>query len=369
MGLFTRRMFISVIAGSAYAHGVAAQVAKGSRSASVLLPGDVFFKGFNIGYLAKAGYYSSDKGMAAPEGIAKTGSDWVTLIVMVMQDHFYSTRMYRDFTYTATDIELEEIVKEFHNKGVRVMLKPMLDIHDGGWRGYIRFPAMADQQIQGVTNTYWIDWFASLESSYVYYARLAEMFGVDALSVGSELTQTYRYVKQWKQIIDNVRHIYSGLVTTAGVIENLENPLFQGWFSDVDLIGVSFYVGVPEIDNPSVEQVKAALSKEIERFRKVSEKIGKRIYWSECGIRSVNKGAVNPADYQNGGEFNGKLQANYIQGMLETFQNEKWWAGYQYWKWDEQQVRPQYQSAGGDTGFTIQGKPVEAVLTKWNTSR
>ena len=44
---------------------------------------------------------------------------------------------------------------------------------------------------------------------------------------------------------------------------------------------------------------------------------------------------------------------------------QPWWAGFQYWKWEEQQNRPHYHKANGDTGFTIHGKPAEAVLTKW----
>jgi hypothetical protein len=35
------------------------------------------------------------------------------------------------------------------------------------------------------------------------------------------------------------------------------------------------------------------------------------------------------------------------------------------WKWEEQQNRPHYHKPEGDTGFTVHGKPAEAVLARW----
>ena len=64
--------------------------------------------------------------------------------------------------------------------------------------------------------------------------------------------------------------------------------------------------------------------------------------------------------------YDGEEQANYMEASFRTVWEVPQWMGFFWWKWDETQYRPHYHTEPGvDKGFTIQGKPAEAVMRKW----
>ncbi|MCH4893693.1 hypothetical protein GO308_11280 [Sphingomonas sp. SFZ2018-12] len=332
-------------------------------------PGDdhgLFFHGMNYGYLAKQGYFRA-KGAADVDAMADIGVKWVSLIVMLMQDTIGSLRMYRDFTYTADDLELAAVIDRFHKRGIKVLLKPLLDIQDSSWRGRINFPPLDDQQILGRTNNYWPTWFASMNEAMLYYARMATMLDVEAFAVGAELVGTYPQTDLWRQTVAKVRDVYRGPLCVAAHQDSMKDPAVQAWMREVDYVGLSFYPDLPEPESPTPDDVVRVLSPLRAQYREIATAIGKPLFWSEAGIRSVKGGMKSTGQYRNAAPYDGMVQANYLEGMFRTFWNEPWWAGCQLWKWDEQQQRPHYAQPGGDTGFTVQGKPAEAVIRRWST--
>ena len=100
----------------------------------------MFIKGVSFGFMGKNGYYRSEVGQREADNICATGAKWVALIVTVAQERYSSTRMFADYVYTPSDVELASMVRKFHAAGVKVMLKPMIECLDSVWRGNIRFP-------------------------------------------------------------------------------------------------------------------------------------------------------------------------------------------------------------------------------------
>lgn len=101
-------------------------------------------------------------------------------------------------------------------------------------------------------------------------------------------------------------------------------------------------------------------------LRAVAEKLGVPLLFGETGCRSVHGGAVNPGEYRNAGRYSPEEQANFLEAMCVLFWDEPWWLGFYWWKWDEQQPRPQYATdTAGDTGFVLEGKPAADVLRTW----
>ena len=90
----------------------------------------MFVKGISFGFMARNGYYRSPEGRREIENICALGVNWVALIATVMQDTWYSTKMYHDFAFSPSDEELAETVKTFKAHGIKVMLKPMIECHD-----------------------------------------------------------------------------------------------------------------------------------------------------------------------------------------------------------------------------------------------
>ena len=76
------------------------------------------FKGITFGYYGRNGYFSSDAARREVDRIAELNIPWVCLVVTIMQDAYYSTRMYRDFQITPGDEELVEIINCLHSKGI-----------------------------------------------------------------------------------------------------------------------------------------------------------------------------------------------------------------------------------------------------------
>lgn len=337
-----------------------------SSSAASRSPKFPFLRGVNFGYLSKSGYFSSAAAAEEVDRMADSGVEWVSLLVMVMQDAFYSTRVYRDFRFTPSDRDLARIIERMHRKGLKVLLKPAIDCQDSAWRGRINFPEATSEQIQGVRTDYWGPWFSSVTDAMTYYARLAEEFGVEGFTSAQELLGADFETEHWRKLNEAVRGVYRGhlCINACGDLGRLSHPDFLAWASEVDGVGVSYYSGVPA-EARTADAIHESLSRDLPAWRELAAKLRRPIYWAECGCRSMSSAHVLPSEYRSPGPYDGELQAEYLEGMLRTFWNESWWGGFQLWKWDEQQDRPHYRQPGGDTGFTIRGKPAEAVMLRW----
>lgn len=321
-----------------------------------------FLRGVNFGYLAKAGYYGTKQAELEVDRMAEAGVEWVSLLVMLMQETFYSTRIYRDFRWTPSDTDLEKIIRQFQKRGIRVLLKPIIDCLDSTWRGQITFPEN-EQQIQGVVTDYWSRWFESNRAAMTYYARLSAEWGVEALTVGQELRGADHQTLRWLETVAEVREVYKGWTCTNAIMGQSQ-PAFVGWAKTLDAVGYSNYTNVL-LDKPTVAEVRETVAQNLDKWREIHVLTGNPIYWAEFGCRSVEKGTHATHEYRTDGAYDCEVQANYLEGFLAAYAGQPWWCGFQYWKWEEQQNRPHYHKPEGDTGFTVQGKPAEAVVSKW----
>ena len=91
-----------------------------------------------IGATWSAGAYSLPDSDVSLENLAETGADWIALIVTCYQADLASLRIAANET-TPTDAGLIHVVQQAHDLGLRVMLKPHLDLSRdiSHWRGEI----------------------------------------------------------------------------------------------------------------------------------------------------------------------------------------------------------------------------------------
>ena len=326
-------------------------------------------KGMSFGYLAKRGYFNTPEALAQVDRMAELGVTWVALMASVMQDTFSSTRLYQDFEFTAADHELEAIIARFHARGIKVMLKPMIECHDSAWRGGINFPD-GDQQIQGRTVNYWEPWFESLRQSVAHYGRLAERTGCEAYCIGCELyaAEQARNNARWAKVVAAAREVYAGPVVYDAqpptLLELAEPP---AWLKALDAVCISYYSAAADKPGATVEEMVAKLRPTVAILRLASEKLGGLpVIFGETGCRSVAGAAMQPSEYRTGGAYAPQEQGNFLEAMCTLFWNEPWWLGLYWWKWDEQQNRPHYHTdPAGDCGFTLAGKPAAEVMKRW----
>jgi len=324
---------------------------------------DEMIKGVSLGFLAKNGFYRSAAGRQEIDRICASGATWVALVATVMQDSYQSTRMYADYFYTPSSLEVADTIRRFHDHGIKVMLKPMIECHDSVWRGMISFPEN-QQQIQGITTDYWGKWFKNYTDCMLHYARLAVDTDTEMFCLGCEMLGVEPQEQHWPKLIDTVRQVYSGTLTYNADQYFPNRPFKRDWFSLLDILGVSFYTGTPRL-KPTAAQIAEDLQPSVAAFAELCEATKVPLFFAECGARSVENGAVCPWDYRNSGAYDGEIQAEYLRGVIQAFSPQPWWHGLMWWKWDEQQRRPQYEQAGGDAGFTIYGKPAAEVFRQW----
>ena len=137
----------------------------------------IMFKGVTFGYYARNGYLSSPAARDEVDRIASLHIPWVCLVVTVMEETFCSTRQFRDFCMTPGDDELLDIIGYIHEKGIRVMLRPMLECWDGTHRGQIHLPEgtiFPDRPFR-----YRSQWFANYEHLTRHYCRIAARTGCE----------------------------------------------------------------------------------------------------------------------------------------------------------------------------------------------
>ena len=330
--------------------------------------------GVNLGFLAKRGYYSRKEILKQPELMRKTGVNWCILNANLCQEAFHTTKVFLDFRYSSGEIELTEMAKALHDNGIRIILKPCLTLLDGAWMGKVNFPVSL--QIEGVKKDYWGEWFASFTESAKYFADFAERNAIEGYIAGAEYFGTEWREDEWRNVIAEIRKLYSGPITYEFTCASRKAYKLQ-WFEDLDFLSYSYYPPACKCEWPpeefknapsyTVEQMAEYLKPRRERILSICERFGnKPIAFTELGVRSAHGCVANPCNFETETWYDGEEQANYMEAIFRTFYDIPQWLGLYWWKWDETQNRPHYHTdPRGDMGFTFAGKPAEAVLKKW----
>lgn len=339
--------------------------------------------GTNFGFLAKRGYYNRPEVKMQPELMKKAGVNWATVNMNICQTNYFSDKIYIDFEYSTGELELNEIVKRLHDNGIKVLFKPCLTLLDGAWMGLVNFPSKESlSQIEGVDIDYWKKWFASFESAVKYYSDLAERIGMDALILGAEYFGTEGQNMYWEKMIEIARELYSGPMTYEFTFASRKTYDLE-WIKKLDFLSYSYYPparkpkGIPvnvkespdikNIPEIELEDMINYLEPRKKRITSICKKFGDMpIAFTEYGVRSARGCTMQPFNYLWDTPYDGNEQANYMEASFQTFSQLPQWMGLFWWKWDETQIRPHYNGdPNGERGFTIQGKPAEAVFKKW----
>lgn len=320
-------------------------------------------RGMSYGFRAGRGALDANAVSADADAMRSLGVDAVALHISLAQETFASTRVFADFTVTPSDDEVRNAIRAFRSRGIAVLIKPMIECQDSAWQGTIAFPDN-NEQIQGVRTDYWSEWFRSFGNALAHYATLAQAEGAEMFCVGCELVGTLSQADHWLRTIQQVRDRFAGQLTFDTDHTALDAAV--PWFSQLDLLSVSYYVPAADEPGASVDEMVAKLAPSVSQLRSQAERLGLPVVFGECGCRSRAGAAMLPNDYQLPGRYSGSEQADYLDAVLRSFWPEPWWSGMFWWKWEERQNRPQYSTdPAGDMGFTLRGKPAETTLARW----
>lgn len=291
-------------------------------------------------------YSAAESDETLAQLIKPMGVNWISIVVTCYQDTITSTEIQcLPDTRTPTDADLKHVIRQAHQLGLRVMLKPHIDISndDGHWRGEIGF---------GDDEAEWKAWFANYAEFISHYARLAQAAGVDYFVIGTELVETSGRAGHWRTLVRTIRGIYSGPITYAS---NWDEVWDVTWWDAVDAIGVDAYYPLTLIDHPTVAELKEAWMPIVSRMGQFSTVWDRPIIFTEIGYRSVEEANQQPSDPV---AINLQEQADSYQAVFEAFKGQTWWHGVFWWNWtpDLEQGGPQ------DNDYTANNKPAENIL-------
>lgn len=296
------------------------------------------------------------------ENLRNTGTNYIALVVTEYQDYANSTEIYpiyenfiktSYYTHKTETIEgIKIIIKKAHDLGMKVMLKPHIDLskeknYDTVWRG----------DIGGFrTELDWQKWFASYEKMILKYAELSEETKAEMLSVSCELISVNSRDKEWREIIKKIREVYHGSLISSANHSGEENS--KTWWDVLDYIGVdAYYMG------GDLQGNQKSIDSQLDNISNILEELSKQwkkdVIITEYGFCS-GKCKINDRSYKPN-LTDHYLQAYFYERSLYKFQQKKFIKGIFFWAWNTD------PNMGGrkDHCITPQHKMAEAVLTSY----
>jgi hypothetical protein len=302
--------------------------------------GLVFQKGMS--YVSWPPNFDSANSNESLRLLSLTNTEWVAICVFWYQDNLSSTRIYPSYN-TPSSSSVVKVISRVHELGMKVMLKPMVDPLNGGWRG----------QISPSTT-----WFQSYANFINFWANFSQKYGVDLLCVGCEFSANDVATASWENITSGVRELYSGPITYAANWDHYQN---LHWWDSLDYVGIDAYFPLTNITDPTVEQLKAGWSPWISVMASWQATVNKPIIFTEIGYRSARGTNKAPWNYSTPLPVDLQEQVDCYNATFQTFHHRNWFYGFYWWNWE---TSP-YAGGNSDAGYTPQNKPVQSLITSW----
>lgn len=284
--------------------------------------------------------------------VIKINANWVTLMPFAFLKTIKDTNIiYNDNRqwWGERTIGIEQTALMFHDKKIKVMIKPQIWIPNG-FTGHINMRNEADWKI--------------LEKNYqkfiLEYAQIAQKTSCEMFCIGTELNEfVTNRPKFWKQLIKKIRTTYSGKITYA---ENWDTYDKVPFLKSLDFIGIDAYFPLSDKKTPTINDLAASWIPVKLKLKTLSKTINKPILFTEFGYQSKDFTAKEPWNHSQSSNLNLDAQQNALAVILATFWKEDWFSGGFLWKWYDNNDR-----AGGtnDTDYTPQNKPAALILEKF----
>jgi hypothetical protein len=288
--------------------------------------------------------------------MVSTGANWAALLTTWYQSTYTATTIARIADKTPTDDSLRAAIQDFHDKGLKVMLKPHVDPSDGKWRGEIN-PSNLEA------------WFTSYTQFMLHYALMAQELQVEGFCMGTELKAVSGAANRdrWIAVINAIRSVYSGILTYAA------NATYPGdeftsvsFWDQLDLLGLDGYFTLT--DKTDVTQADLAAAWRRNRYgedlvatvQNFQGSWQKPLIFTELGYRSVDGANRAPWDFNLAGAYDPGEQKDCYAAAFQVWNDyNDWMKGFFWWAWAV--------PAPGltDKDYTPRGKLAEEILRTW----
>jgi hypothetical protein len=263
---------------------------------------------------------------------------------------------------TPSDESTIAAIREAHRLGLRVMLRPYIDVADGSWRADIT---------PSDTNA----WFSNYTNFINHFLDMAKAEKVEEFTIGVELINMTQpeYAGKWEALIAQSRARYSGVLTySANWGKHTRNEYQQiTWWNLLDYIGLSAYFPISLKDNPSEAELAQGWSNYtdqvgeaynwVSEIKATADKYGKPVVFTEIGFGSYTNSPGRWDVTQHPTQISMETQDRAVAATLQVFSQQPWFHGLYWWHWEP------YVGGGGaqDNSDALNNKPAEATITRW----
>ncbi|HQE91566.1 MAG TPA: hypothetical protein PLH19_01525 [Anaerolineae bacterium] len=287
--------------------------------------------------------------------LADTGAGWISVLATWYQNTVTSTEIYSDANKTPTDVGVIHAITTAHDLGLKVMLKPHLDLSADSthWRGQIGE--------EFTTAAQWDAWFASYQAFINHYAQIATDYDVEQFCIGTELDGTAVEELRWRELITGtggIQSVYEGPLVYAANHTYTNTVMF---WDALDYIGIDAYYALATTTTATLDDFKAGWAAPSAFLEKLADEWDKPIIFTEIGYRSIDGAGMAPWAYEGNPALDLQEQADLYQAFFETVYQEPWFAGVFMWSWDTNPM----QGGPCDRGYSPLDKPAEIVLREF----
>lgn len=279
--------------------------------------------------------------------LSQLGVGHIALMTVWYQDDAGSNAIFPEADKSVSDESVAHAINIIHALGMKVMLKPHVDLLDEEARVNI-LPSD--------------EWFASYKRFILHYARLAEKYNVEILCIGTELSNTtlITWKEKWLDIIASIKECYKGKLTYAANWDEYETVSF---WPEMDFIGMDAYFPLTNMDNPPKEELIKGWGKHADVIEQwlIANKLDKPVIFTEIGYDTIEGSNKQPwrilptlAEYKESQEE----QANCLESLFLVLTKRSWFKGFYWWNYFP---RPDI----GPLGYTLRGKLGEKILKEW----
>jgi hypothetical protein len=319
----------------------------GSVPARPAPDGGLAQRGFAMPAYSPEGYRSPETSGYLHQ-IAAVGARWVQIDPTWYQDHIHTSTIAAS-SRTPSDAAVEWVISVAHQIGLKVLLKPLLDLlPDGGvYRGTIR---PADRSA----------WFGSYATFIGHYAQLAARLRVEQFAIGTELAGVSEDRAGWLGVVEAVRSRYQGPLVYAANFDEYRRVVF---WDAVDLVGIDAYWTLSQRPTADAGALRRAWHPIVRELAAFAARTGRRILFTEAGYTSQRGSTTAPWSWTTSTTPDEAEQAAAYEALLASLDGQSWWAGVFWWVW----AVPPGDDTSDPLGYTPHGKAAESVVRRWWT--
>ncbi|MDX2359948.1 MAG: glycoside hydrolase [Crocinitomicaceae bacterium] len=231
--------------------------------------------------------------------------------------------------------------------GLKVMVKPQIWVGSGGFTGHIDMNSDAD----------WEFFEMNYRKFILAFAQVAEEEGAEMFCIGTEMNKSAKKRPEfWRQLIKEVREIYSGQLTYA---ENWDCYDDVSFWNELDFIGVDAYFPLTIKSRPTKKDLSSGWERLELDLSQFCSDLNMQMIFTEYGYRSISNCAHKPWNYNMRGNYSEEAQVNALNALYKVMWDKEYFAGGFLWKW-----HPDHENAGGreNTAYTVQNKKAEMLV-------